>query len=183
MEERAEYVSIAEASALLGVHRNTVRNRIKGGRYRAHKVVTPQGETYAILRESLGLPLPSPTNEAAQPLSAPVRDNPDNPSQPTALVSPDQQVQADAIVQRLLAPFIAELGEVREELGRTKAQSEAKDETIAELRRRAKVAEAARDRLVAAQAAQDAPGATGVPTVGQGDAPGVWGRVRRWWRG
>ena len=50
-----ETVTIAEAAALLGVHRNTVRNRIKAGRYRAHKLVTAQGETYAIERESLGL--------------------------------------------------------------------------------------------------------------------------------
>ena len=120
MDEHADYLSIAEVADLLGVHRNTVRNRVKAGRYKAHKVVTPQGETYVILRESLGLPLPSLTNEAAQSLSSSVRDNPDNPSQSTALVSPDQQAQADAIVQRLLAPFIAELGEVREELGRTK---------------------------------------------------------------
>jgi len=71
-----------------------------------------------------------------------VRDNVDNPSQPAALVSPEQQAQADTIVQRLLAPFIAELGAVREELGRVKAQNEAKEETIAELRRRAEASEA-----------------------------------------
>ncbi len=204
MDEHAEYLSIAEVSDLLGLHRNTVRNRVKAGRYKAHKVVTPQGETYAILRESLGLPLPSPTNEAAQPLSAPVRDNPDNPSQPTALVSPDQQAQADAIVQRLLAPFIAEFGEVREELGRTKAQSEAQEETIAELRRRAEAAEAAlvrrreeearagelvrrrneQERLnrERAQAAQDGPGATeGASADNPSGVPsaGFWTRVRR----
>jgi len=181
VDEHAEYVSIAEAATLLGVHRNTVRNRIKAGRYKAHKLVTPQGETYALRRDSLGLPLPSPTNGAAQPLTGVVRHNADNPPQPAALVSPDQQAQADAIVQRLLAPFIAELGTVREELGRVKAERDARDETIAALRRRAAVAEAERDRLAVAQAAQAGPGAPEASPEAQGDASGVWARVRRWW--
>jgi excisionase family DNA binding protein len=42
MDERGEFISIAEAATLLGVHRNTIRNCIKGGRYKAHKVVTPR---------------------------------------------------------------------------------------------------------------------------------------------
>ena len=194
MDEHAEYLSIAEASALLGVHRNTVRNRVKAGRYKAHKVVTAQGETYAILRESLGLPLPIPTNEDAQSLVGRVRDNADNPAQPTALISPDQQAQADAIVQRLLAPFIAELGAVREELGRTKAQSQAQAETITELRRRAALAEAEllrhRDewslsRQRDAERALAAPVAPGAPEAPAPDNPspkasqGFWTRVRR----
>ncbi len=183
MDERAEYVTIAEAATLLGVHRNTVRNRVKAGRYKAHKLVTPQGETYALHRDSLGLPLPSPTNEAAHPLTGVVRHNADNPSQPAALVSPDQQAQADAIVQRLLAPFIAELGMVREELGRVKAERDARDETIAELRRRAEMAEAERDRLTVAQVVQEASGAQEASGEGQEVAPDLWARVRRWWGG
>lgn len=183
MDERTEYISIAEAATLLGVHRNTIRNRIKAGRYKAHKLVTPQGETYVIERESLDLRGDTPTNAPAQSLSAPVRHNTDNPSQAGDMVSHDQQAQADAIVQRLLAPFIAELGTVREELGRVKAQNEAKEETIAELRRRAEVAEAARDQLAAAQEAQEAPGAPEAPHAAQGATGGVWGRLRRWWVG
>jgi len=186
VDERTEYISIAEAATLLGVHRNTVRNRVKTGRYKAHKLLTPQGETYAIERESLGVPLTTPTNAPAQPLSRPVRHNPDNPSQSGGLISPEQQAQADAIVQRLLAPFIAELGTVREELGQVKAGSAAKDETIAKLRHRAEHAEAERDRLTTPNAAQDAPGTPEGPTPDDpSGAPsaGLWGRVRRWWRG
>ena len=184
MDEHAEYISIAEAATLLGVHRNTIRNRIKAGRYKAHKLVTPQGETYAIERDALDLRGDTPTSRAAQPLSGPVHHNADNPSQPAALVSPDQQAQADAIVQRLLAPFIAELGTVREELGRVKAERDAHALTIAELRRRAEVAQAERDRLAVAHAAQEPPGAQEAP--GEGTvvaAPDRWARVRRWWGG
>ena len=91
----------------------------------------PQGETYAIERASLGPPSP---NGYTPPLSSPVRDNPSHLSQSGTLAPTDQQAQAEAIVQRLLAPFIAELGEVREELGRVKAECD-------EQRRRAEAAE------------------------------------------
>jgi excisionase family DNA binding protein len=202
VDDRAEYLSIAEVATLLGVHRNTVRNRVKAGPYKAHKIVPLQGETYAILWESLGASLPDPTNKAAQPLSRPVHHNVDNSLQPATLVSPDQQAQADAIVQRLLAPFIAELGEVREDLGRVKAEPDQKDETIAELRRRAEVAEAelVREREAAAAAAeahrrrleqerqnrvaeenpQDTPR---TPETPEEASQGLWARLGRWWRG
>ncbi len=56
----------------------------------------------------------------------------------------------------------------------------AHQETIAELRRRAEVAEAERDRLAAAQAAQEGPGA---PERAEEAARGVWSRLRHRWRG
>ena len=95
VDEQAEYLSIAEAATLLGVHRNTIRNRIKVGRYKAHKVVTPQGETYAIERGSLG-PIPTnipPTSDAPGMTTA-VHHNRDTPAQPGALISREQQAQA-----------------------------------------------------------------------------------------
>jgi len=185
VEERDEYVSIAEAATLLGVHRNTIRNRIKVGRYQAHKVVTPQGETYAIARASLGVPAPTPTNEPSQSLSRLVRPNPDKPSQPHALVSTEQQAQADAIVQRLLAPFIAELGTVREELGKVKAERDQFEREREELRRRAEVAEAALAAASAPPAAPPPPSTAPTPSAATdtpeapGAAGGFWQRVRR----
>ncbi len=64
----------------------------------------------------------------------------------------DQQLQAEALVQQLLAPFVAEQTRLAEELGRVKAERDARDETISELRRRAEIAEAevARQQEVAA---------------------------------
>ena len=53
-------------------------------------------------------------------------------------------------------------------------------ETIAELRHRAEQAEVERDRLAAAQAAQDGPGA---PEGVEEAARGVLSRLRHWWRG
>lgn len=75
-----------------------------------------------------------------------------------------------------------EVGQLRERQGGQAAQLTAKDETIAELRRRAEQSEAERDRLTAAQAAPAAPGATEAPTPDNpSSAPsaGFWARVRR----
>src|SRR5215210_8060015 len=100
----SDRLTIAEASALLGVHKNTVRNRIKNGAYRAEMVQTERGPTYLIERESLL------TNLTTNTLSSASQE----------VVSP----QAMEFVQELLRPFVSELGEVREELGveRTRRQ-------------------------------------------------------------
>jgi excisionase family DNA binding protein len=46
-------VTIREAATLLGVHTNTVRNRIKDGTLQAEKIVTKRGPTWMIDRNSL----------------------------------------------------------------------------------------------------------------------------------
>jgi hypothetical protein len=48
-----ERVTAREAATLLGVHYNTVRNRINAGMYRAEKVHTENGPTWMIERDSL----------------------------------------------------------------------------------------------------------------------------------
>jgi excisionase family DNA binding protein len=53
-QQSKEYVSVGEAAKLLGVHRNTIHNRIKSGRIRAHKVLEADREVYRIERDSLG---------------------------------------------------------------------------------------------------------------------------------
>lgn len=67
--ETGEHVTIGEAAALLGVHPNTIRNRIKSGRIPAEKVLTPYGEAFAIPRTHIDAarqappytPLPNPS--------------------------------------------------------------------------------------------------------------------------
>jgi hypothetical protein len=49
----AERITIAEAATLLGCHPNTVRSRVKAGLYRAEKVLTENGPTWMIDRNSL----------------------------------------------------------------------------------------------------------------------------------
>jgi excisionase family DNA binding protein len=106
-------LTIAEAAALLGVHKNTVRNRIKDGTYQAELIQTERGPTYLIKRESL---LPSLTTNTLSSASQEV-------------VSP----QAMDFLQELLRPFVGELGAVREELGAERARRQMAQERVADL--------------------------------------------------
>jgi excisionase family DNA binding protein len=106
-------LTIAEAATLLGVHKNTVRNRIKNGSYQAEMVQTERGPTYLVERESLL------TNLSTNTLSSASQE----------LVSPP----AMQFVQELLRPFVSELGEVREELGAERARRQIAEERAAAL--------------------------------------------------
>jgi excisionase family DNA binding protein len=108
-------LTIAEAATLLGVHKNTVRNRIKDGTYKAEKVITKRGPTYLIERESLL------TNLTTNTLS---RD-----SQQLVNQAPME------FVQELLRPFVSEIGDVREQLGAERARRYQAERELEELRR------------------------------------------------
>ncbi len=127
----ADRLTIAEAAALLGVHKNTVRNRIKNGLYRAEMVQTERGPTYLIERESLLTNLTTNTISSAS----------------QELVSQ----QAMEFVQELLRPFVSELGEIREELGAERVRRKMAESTLhegmAEEQRRREEAERERDDL------------------------------------
>src|SRR5215218_5884510 len=124
-------LTIAEVAALLGVHKNTIRNRDNNGSYRAEMVQTGRAPTYLIERESLL------TNLTTNTLSSASQE----------LVSH----QAIEFVQELLRPFVSELGEIREELGAERARREMAETTLregmAEERRRREEAERERDEL------------------------------------
>ena len=106
-------LTIAQAATLLGIHKNTVRNRIKNGSYRAEMVQTERGPTYLIERESLL------TNLTTNTLSSASQE----------LVSQS----AMEFVQELLRPFVSELGQVREELGAERARRQMAEERAAAL--------------------------------------------------
>jgi hypothetical protein len=110
-------LTISETATFLGVHKNTVRNRIKDGTYEAEQVVTERGPTYFIKRESILNNLTTNTLTSA------------SQGHGTPAVSP----QALAFVQELLRPFVSELGEVREELGAERARREMAEERVAQL--------------------------------------------------
>ena len=139
-------LTIAEAATLLGVHKNTVRNRIKDGTYKAEKVITERGETYLIERKSLL------TNLTTNTLS-----------------SDSQQLVSTApmeFVQELLRPFVSELGDVREELGAERARRRMAEE-------RASALEAELDALKEAREfteSEVSPDPSESPTSSGGDA-------------
>src|SRR5215212_3693526 len=127
----SDRLTIAEVAALLGVHKNTIRNRDNNGSYRAEMVQTERAPTYLIERESLL------TNLTTNTLSSASQE----------LVS-HQEIE---FVQELLRPFVSELGEVREELGAERARREMAESTLREgmdeERRRREEAERERDEL------------------------------------
>jgi hypothetical protein len=105
--EGVDRVTISEAAALLGVHPNTVRSRVKDGTYNAEKVVTERGPTWMIDRNSLA------TNTL-----------PSGSQHPPSQRKPDVDVQATDVVRELLRPFVDDLGKVREELGAERVRRE-----------------------------------------------------------
>ena len=112
-------LTIRQAAALLGVHPNTVRNRIKSGMYEAEKVVTERGETYLINRPQLE------QAEATNATNKPI---------PSASHSQPLPIVREA-VQEVLEPFVRELGNVREELGRERERRERAERRVEELER------------------------------------------------
>jgi excisionase family DNA binding protein len=150
-------LTIAEAATLLGVHKNTVRNRIKNGSYRAEMVQTERGPTYLIERESLLTNLSTNTlSSASQELV----------SQP-----------AMEFVQELLRPFVSELGGVREELGAERARREMAEERVASLEAEL---EAFREARESPQTAEEEPERAEQPHSASEDAQE--GTQRPWWR-
>jgi hypothetical protein len=114
-------VTIGQAAALLGAHPNTIRNRVRAGVYDAEKVVTENGQTWMIERNSL-LNKPLPKGSQQTPLQR----------------QPQGEVQTTDVVRELLRPFVEDLGRVREELGAERVRREQaereRDELAAKLR-------------------------------------------------
>ncbi len=111
-------LTISEAATLLGVHKNTIRNRIKDGTYKAEKVITERGHTWLIERDSL-FDGDNLTNNTIS-----------NGSQ--GVVNQD----VSRALQAVLEPFVRDLGNVREELGRERALRERAEQELEELKQR-----------------------------------------------
>jgi excisionase family DNA binding protein len=136
-------LTIAEAATLLGVHKNTVRNRIKDGTYEAEKVITERGPTYLIERTSL---LNNPTTNTLS-------------SDSQQLVNPAPM----ELIQELLRPFVNELGAVREELGAERTRRQMAEE-------RASALEAELDAIREGRESPDIPGPSESATPAPADA-------------
>ncbi len=152
---------LVDAARILGTTPAALRKRLQRGSVPGYK---REGQWYVLVDS--GLPTGRPRAGHGQ---ATARE---------AVASP--QIVEQAITrtgQQYSADLRAMLGELREVYA---GQLAAQAETIAELRRRAAQAEVERDRLVAAQAAQDGPGAQ--EAIEEAPAS-VWVRLGRWWRG
>ena len=136
-QQSKEYVTVGEAAKLLGVHRNTIHNRIKNGRIRAHKVIEGDRDVYRIERDSLGV---GRTSADVRTLDAQRTTTGEELSRMIA-------TRLDEIVR----DYTHQLGDLREELGAERARREMAESTLregmAEQRRRREEAERERDEL------------------------------------
>jgi hypothetical protein len=186
-ETVADYVTVEVAGKAAGISPRTLRHWIASGKLPAiagkrGKLVS-MGEV-ARMAELVGKPVGNSAildgNTATS--AATIAGNAAAPLAESALVSDAARLQLATIRDEWLAPLVERIGELERENGRLEATSDAKDETIAELRRRAEQAEAERDSLASAQAAPDAPGSTAAPIPDNpsgASAAGFWARVRR----
>ena len=135
-EPPKEYVTVGEAAKLLGIHRNTVHNRIKSGRIMAHKVVEGEREVYRVERDSLGV---GRTSAHVHTLDA----------QRTTAGEELAQLIATRL-EEIVHSYTHELGAVREQLGAERAHRAIAERRASELddeRRRRGAAERERDDL------------------------------------
>jgi len=192
-------VSVPAAAQALGISERAVRKRIHAGTLRAQ----PFGRSFMVwlLDDSPAAgPEPGP---APRPEHGPVPGP--EPIEAAYRVTPVEIEQAiERTGQKYVTDMAALYDRISAEVGKLyEGQLAAKDETIAtqraalvtkdqaltadalalaELRRRAEVAEAARDRLTAAQAVQDGSGTPEAPTPDNPSgisSAGFWARVRR----
>ncbi len=118
-QRQPEYFTVGQAAKLLGVHRNTIHNRIKTGRIKAHKVRDADREVYRIERDSLGI---GRTSTDVRTLDA-QRTN-------------AGEVLAEVIAVRLdeiVRDYTEQLGNIREQLGAERARREMAEERNAAL--------------------------------------------------
>src|SRR5215212_5989853 len=112
-----QYVTVGEAARILGVHRNTVHNRIKTGRLKAHKVVESDREVYRIERDSLDAVRPSAQGRT---LDAQQRTTPGEDVVRLLMQRMEEIAQGYAL----------ELGDVREQLGEERARRQHTEDRV-----------------------------------------------------
>ena len=116
-----QYVSVGEAAEILGVHRNTVRNRIKSGRIRAHKAIEGDKEVYRVELDSLGANGHVRTSAVVHNKGA--QRTTEGANMVEALVN-----KIDQVVQQ----YTRELGDIREQLGAERTRREQAEEKAQE---------------------------------------------------
>jgi excisionase family DNA binding protein len=116
-QSETQYVSVGEAAKILDVHRNTVRNRIKTGCIRAHKVIDGDQEVYRVELDSLGVSDDVRTSAVVHNKGA--QRTTEGTDMVEALVN-----KIDQVVQQ----YTRELGDIREQLGAERTRREQAEE-------------------------------------------------------
>jgi excisionase family DNA binding protein len=133
---QAESYTIAEAAALTGLHKNTIRMRVKLGQLPAERAMGKFGEEYRITRQSLveaGLLAPPDPPPAA--FTIPEAETlPSLEAAPPPPSQVSQELLADLLQRHEQAMF--RLGFLEGELGRQKALAENAESLQVEVRER-----------------------------------------------
>ena len=199
-------IPIGDAAAILGLTVDAVRKRIKRGTLRAYK---KDERWYVVLPGVLPGVLPavqSAGQPSVQPVPTRLTGSPVQPANQDEPIEAAYRVAGEAAAEVALVPLATmveelrgladqlnamarrnealalEVGQLRERQGGQAAQLAAKDETIAELRRRAEAAEVelTRQRDAALEAAQTASTGPGTQDAPEEAPASVWARLRRW---
>jgi FtsZ-binding cell division protein ZapB len=101
--------SVAAAAQQLGISDRAVRKRIQAGTLRAE----PHGRTYWVYLE--------PGPEGPEPGPVPLDRNGPEP-RPDRALSAERETAVVNLVQQMIEPFVKELGETKEQLGRMTAE-------------------------------------------------------------
>jgi len=130
-------LSIAEAAERIGVTKIALRNKVTRGTVAAIKGDDGQWRVRVEERNSEWIAIPA-TGRSRSRRYTPMHDRdvqPDSPATPVS-VDPVRRAEQLTVVQEILAPFIAELGSVREELGRERILREQAERERDDLRQR-----------------------------------------------
>jgi len=179
MDTDAATVTTEEAARRAGVSPRTIRRWIQRGVLPA--TVTPDG--YLIAAGDLGSAAAG-AGQGPRPRSHAVTDAATSAATDTdmatpVIVNPTARAQLEAIRDEWLAPLVAQITTQAEQIGHLEAERD-------ELQRRVEAAEAAVSRQHGGAGQERVSDSLGTPepsTVARHDAEGMWGRLRRRWRG
>lgn len=127
----ADGYTIAQAAALLGVHPNTIRRKIRRGLLTATMAEGPGGQEYRIPAGALGVVTPPSAtghttgSDQGLPWSDPVVNPRSNAGSTPgeSLQTLERAREMAAYTEQLLAPYVRRLEEQAEEIGRLKAEN------------------------------------------------------------
>ncbi len=170
-------LSIAEAAERTGVTKIALRNKVTRGTVAAIKGDDGQWRVRVEERNGEWIAIPA-TGRSRPRRYTPLHDRDiphDSPATPVS-VDPVRRAEQLTVVQEILAPFIAELGSVREELGRERTLREQAERERDDLRRQLDVPEAREQH----GDDQSSPLSTNVAPGGAGEAERAAEKPQRW---
>jgi len=135
-------LSIAQAAERIGITKIALRNKVSRGTVAAIKGKDGQWRVQVEERNDGWVAIPTNGHvRSRRYISLHVRDIQRDTQSPPVSIDPGRRAEQLTVVQEILAPFIAELGTVREELGRERTLREQAERERDELRARLAAAE------------------------------------------